>query len=183
MAFKKVLTPEEEDIRNLFPEFFPSVFPVVNTPIIFHIERVLKGPLVQDHPEWGIPLIAEIAIHTGAARLFIDENQPTVPLEKDAIYSLWLFHGVLKEWFLENRPRLTNKETGEVGETVGIKYLGIRVKRDALKAGRDFGGVDVHALKPGDTYHSYSCVCVDRPVVDTALTWDDAVTATARPTT
>lgn len=144
-------TAKPESIHVEFPEFAPSAIPAVDTPIVGKFIRLLRGP----ENEFGIPLIVEFEAVQGAARSYADSA--IEPLKPGNKYGLWLIHQSIRDDFKEARP--------VKDERFAVKYLGERVKRDALKAGRD--GQD-----KTDRYHSYAFVMPDRPQIDDEITWD-----------
>jgi hypothetical protein len=145
------------DIEELnFPEFAPNCIPVEGVPFIGQYVRVLRGPEFDFSGKITRPFIVEFFAVEGQCRLTPDGD--IVRMVKGSIYSLWLFHTVIVEAFKEARPKK--------GERFAVKYRGVKLTKDAKKAGRD-------GTKSGDSYEDYGFVMPDREVVVVEASCDD----------
>lgn len=141
----------EDDDRALFKTFAPSALPVQDKPFFGRFSRLLIGP----ENEYGRPLIVEFVAERGLIRTV--DGGPIVTMNAGETYGLWLLHETLLNGFKEGRP--------EKGELFGVLYSGQRVKKAALKAGRD-------GTEKEDRYHDYSVIFPDREIVDDETSWD-----------
>jgi hypothetical protein len=151
MAGTKSPAAVTDEERAAFKTFAPSALPVQGEPFYGTFSRLLVGP----ENEFGRPLIVEFVAEKGVIRTV--DGGPLVTVTPGETYGLWLLHETLLNGFKESRP--------EKGERFGVLYSGQRVKKAALKAGRD--GTDKE-----DRYHDYSVILPDRPVADDETSWE-----------